>query len=142
MMSASHISLMSYVYDAPDVQTLLVKRLQRSELKLQVYVDREQFAKRTLARQRPRLKELQDNGAEVYTGRGLNQFGALHAKVAIIDRRVAYAGSENCTFKASNNFGFVFRLEGEPVIQMDAAIAQYRSASSTRLLHKLRRAKQ
>ena len=137
MESATHIALMSYVYDAPDVQALLVKKLRRSELKLQLFVDCEQFDSRTLARQRPRMKELQNNGAEIYTGRGLNHWGALHAKALIIDHRVAYAGSENWTFKAPNNFGLVFRFVGPPVIQINGAVANYRSASSTKLLDKM-----
>ena len=125
------------LYDAPDVQALLVKKLQRSELKLQFYVDREQFFSKTLARQRPRTKELQQNGAEIYVGRGLNQWGAMHAKALIIDHRVAYAGSENWTFKASNNFGLVFRFVGPPAIEIDCAIAGFRSAASTKLLAKM-----
>ena len=64
--NASGVMLMSYVYDAADIQAVLLQRPRGgSPFSLVVFIYKEQYANRSTVRQRPRLRDLRAKGAEI-----------------------------------------------------------------------------
>ena len=128
--SASHIHLACFAFDQPRMTSELLKRLTEPEKpECLIVVDAAYYDSRKAKYQRPRLRDLQKNGATVRLASGTTSYvggskcvGAMHVKALVIDRRIAYVGSGNMTFSAQFNRELMFRMVGPPVTEVLAAI--------------------
>lgn len=128
--ASSQVELASYIYDDPTVQALLLKRLRGQEpLKLNVYIDAEQFRGEVPRFQMPRLKALHTAGARVFICKGSGSQGAFHGKAVVVDKRYLYAGSANVTSKSHRNEEFCFRMTGDVVQQLLGRLQELRLKS-------------
>ena len=117
--TASEVVLATLTYDHMALTSVLVRRLRgRAPFVATVLVDKESFEKGDAPRERARLRELRDAGAEVYLCRGSPPHGRLHMKALCVNRRTVYAGSANFTEKSSANLELVYKLVGPPVTQV------------------------
>ena len=131
---SADVMLMSYVYDSPDLQNAFLRRLRgTSPFKLTVLVDKENFDQRSAVHQRPRLRDLHNEGATIFTVSGDGRFGSLHAKCLLIDRRIAYQGSANFTLSAQSNLELMTRLVGPPAREIERFFMSCKARRSTRL---------
>ena len=60
-------------------------------------------------------------------GRGV--VGQLHANTAVIDTRIAYAGSANFSFNSRGERDIVFRFLGSPVKDVREGLVSYRDGA-------------
>lgn len=130
----------SYVFDDEETQKMLLERLRSPRpFECHLIVDAAAHREARSRGQRSCLKALKEAGAKVYFGKGSNDDaarrlfgrkaygGQMHLKAVVIDSRVAYVGSANCTRQARCNSELMCRLTGPPVTQVltevSAAIA-------------------
>lgn len=124
--SAEEVVLVSYVLDHPKLVETAARRLRTRSMSVRVLVDQEALGDKLAPHEKPRLRELQKAGADVLVCRGVARLGRLHGKAAVLDRRVAFAGSANLTAKSEANVEFCYRLAGPPVadlLEMISAVA-------------------
>ena len=92
------------LYDNPDLHRALVSRVSRQRLRhndqaldLEVIVDKKHHKRHDSKYQFQRLFELARHNVPVLLGTGVSTLGILHSKVVLLDERIAYVGSANCT---------------------------------------------
>ena len=99
-------------------------------------VDAQKFAERASRQQRPRLLELRRHGAKIFFCKGkptgVRHHGSHHAKAVVVNRRVAFTGNENVSKASRSNNGLLFRLQGNVVQQILAALAAWRDMGTSR----------
>ncbi len=125
---ASEVTAVTFVYDHTVLTEVLCTRLRRG-LELKLLVDREADEEGTAPRQQARLRELQEAGAVIHTGRGDGRFGRVHGKVVVLDKKVAFTGSPNLTNKSEKNLELCFRMVGAPVADILRVVAEAWSRS-------------
>ena len=142
MRHASTVRVATYVFDDPQVARELARRLrgkQSSNFACKIIVDRAYYESRKAVHQRPRLRELQDLGAEVLLSDGHDgsqifghgaRKGIMHYKAVVFDHRVAFTGGANLTMAARANRELVFCMRGPPVTAIESAIMDAESAAS------------
>ena len=125
---AHHVIIGSYMFDNEALTSALERRLaDSSDFDLTVMVDREMFLLRQPVRQRPRLDRLRRAYAQVLLCRGLPPLGSFHYKAVVLDRRTAYLGTANLTYKAeAANEELCWRLRGPPVLGVLARLETQR----------------
>ena len=121
----------SYIYDHPEVQTALLKKLKgRSPFKLNVYIDSQQLKETSSRYSKSRLKELRSCGERctVFLGKGRTGRGSYHCKGVVVDRRYLFSGGANLTY-ASRHFNeeFCYKMVGPVVRQVLERLAGHRS---------------
>ena len=143
--SASSFHAASYVLDDLSLCHALLRKLQRpsSQFTCNITVDHDIFHKDTSRYSRARLRELQRHGASVSLAKGFSGVslygacafdGAMHVKAVILSHRVAYTGGSNLTKASRVNRELSFRMTGEPVAEIFAAVlAAEQAAESTRV---------
>ena len=121
----------TYQYDNEAVHAVLMQRLQgkhRKPFSLSLCIDAEQFAGQVPKQQKPRLKDLKAEGAQIYICKGMERGGSHHWKGAVLDRRLWFTGGLNLTEKSLRNTEMCMQMTGAVVQQaVDAlAVAQQR----------------
>ena len=139
--SASSVTLASYTYDEPAIQAIMERRLRSRACEVEVMVDKEAHDAATTRFQRSRLAALRDLGARVRLcqgkprsriyGKNARGHGLFHKKVVVIDKRVLYHGSANCSRNSRCNEESVLRLTGPPVMCVLSGLEEARQASYT-----------
>ena len=113
------------LYDSVEIHRALMSRVNRitgksAPLDVEMIVDRDHHNRGTCDWQADRLKELARRIplGRIRLGTGLAGNGIMHAKLIVVDDRIAYVGSNNVTNAAINyNREGVVRLVGGPPIQ-------------------------
>ena len=134
--AASEVELASYMYDEPQLQNLLLERLQgRRPFKLRLYLDEQRFRGTTPYYQRSRVKALHSAGlrsqngntCEVFLCRGETTDGSYHRKGLVADRRYFYSGSGNFTnWSRTRNGEWLYYFRGPLVNQTLEELAEHR----------------
>ena len=112
---ASVLFLSSYMYDDKTLHDALLKQL-RAGCEVCILIDKSAFDSGKPYEQRSRLAALEKLGAQVWLCRGPGRMGIHHKKAVVVDRRVAYVGGSNLTWKSRNNGEQSFRMAG-PIVQ-------------------------
>jgi hypothetical protein len=130
--TAAKVDIASFLFDDPEFTRVLVQRLKgRMPFSCQVFVDKAAFNSRTSRHQSPRLHELKQHGAIVKLCSGYdasNLFGAsahkgiMHFKAIIIDQSIGWSGGSNVTKSARANRELMYRFQGHPVADIEAAV--------------------
>ena len=146
MRYASTVWIATYVFDDPQVAREFMRRLrgQRSSpFACKIIVDRAYYESRKAVHQRPRRRELQELGAEIFLSDGHDgspifgygaRKGIMHYKAVVLDHRVAFTGGANLTMAARANRELVFRMRGPPVTPIKAATLDVENAATCSFL--------
>jgi hypothetical protein len=117
---ASEVLVSSYMYDHPDLQQLLLRRLQgkaQKPFELTVLLDMASYNGQLPARQKARITALRGNGAKVVLCTGARRGCTFHKKAVIVDRRFLYTGGANITYASEHGNGeLVYRMVGQPAL--------------------------
>ena len=129
------VAVVTYMYDHEELDNAIIHFLRSGQGRTCiVLVDREMYeADACTGRENRMLKALnQHAGAHVYLGAGstgsgrLSKYpGSMHLKELLIDGKVAYSGSANCTEASSKNMERMFKFTGHPVDGMASSLHQY-----------------
>jgi hypothetical protein len=107
-----------------------------------VLVDRQMYDENACkGKEKKMLKGLKEAGADVFFGTGFKgqgrlsrHVGSMHLKDVLIDGRVAYSGSANCTEACAKNAERMFRFTGHPVDDMARSLQKYMRSSAVQQL--------
>lgn len=133
---ASELELVSYMYDEPQLQSVLLERLQgRNPFKLRLYLDEDTFGGTTPYFQRSRVRALylaglrsqSGNSCQVFLCRGETKDGSYHHKGLVADRRYFYSGNGNFTnWSRTRNGEWLFYFRGPLVNETLEELAEHR----------------
>eukprot|EP00973_Karenia_brevis_P091162 12406208-Karenia_brevis.AAC.1 len=127
MQQAKSVVLASFTYDDLHLQNFLLKRLAGNQpFKCVFLVDKSKFEDGLTRYMRPRLKELQKAGGEVFLCTGRQGRGIFHAKCIIVDNKTMFSGSANLTLASYKNFDMMFRVQGPVVLEVVKALTEAR----------------
>ena len=129
--SASSLTIASLCVDYDGLCVAVSRRL-ATGAPVDILIDRKHYENRESPHQRPRLLDLQLNGANIFLCQGRKGRGVFHKKVVIIDGRVAFLGGANMSWSgAEYNGESVLRIEGPAVTDVQQDLDHYRLHAAT-----------
>ena len=109
----------SYLYDDPDIQQILVKRLsgrKRLPFKCVMMVDlsahKQNLRDKKYKYTTKRLRDLHELGAEVWLCKGDSGNDIFHWKAMVFNGKTCFTGSANFTFSAKSQRNLMLKLTG------------------------------
>ena len=119
------------MFDDTALYSILLDRLtDGSNMKVSLCLDDQMFSEGKPPSGKARVRRLQASGAEVFLCKGLRRYGSYHVKEIIVDRRVLFTGSANCTTASHNNQERGYRMTGSVVAEALADIINDKSRAT------------
>ena len=113
---AQEVLYATYIYDDPYFQATFLERLGgRGRFQLHLLVDEQASREGTCQRQHGRLLALKTAGANISTAKGPHGTGIMHMKLLIIDKKMVFHGSANCTYGSRSHWEMTTAITGPPV---------------------------
>lgn len=129
--SASHAVVTSYIFNSKGFFDVLLKRLKkksRDPFTCLVLVDDAAYEENKAPHERRMLKELKDDGAQVWLCTGRSKGGIFHWKALLLDSRIVYWGTANLTNNSLNSRDLMQRLTGPAIDDFKAGIDEAMAA--------------